>query len=125
LVEHCAQGHDTVTRILRPFLILLAMLAIVGQPAAYAALAITPAHTSDVGSACAGMVEMPAATKATPCHGLTLECLAQLGCMQASALPSQPNRPAKPVAWRSVHYPHGRMVVIGLTVEPEVFPPIA
>ncbi len=99
------------------------LLGIAGQTAAYAVVAVAPGHAMTKEAGCDGM--MKAVPRDTPCHGLTPDCIAKMGCSQASALPDHAPRLARPGAWQPVRYPRHMIPVTGLTVEPEIFPPIA
>ena len=101
------------------------MCGIAGQTAAYAAAAVTPDHAVVAGPDFAGMVKAPAARQSSPCHGLTPDCMAKMGCVPTSALPERMPPLARPRTWQRVRYPRRVTPVAGLTVEPEVFPPIA
>lgn len=117
-----------VTAPFRHLLVLIGLLGALGQTVAYAQSAAAPivAALDAAGSSNCGGMSMPTRVdKSSPCHGPTLDCIAKMGCLPASALPDQPMPLSQPIMWRTIHYPSLLTPSTGLTVEPEVFPPIA
>lgn len=68
-------------------------------------------------SAASGLPEAPA-----PAH--TPSCLQHLGCAATSALPNAPASPPTALRWTSVIYDSASNLLAGLSVEPELSPPI-
>lgn len=58
-----------------------------------------------------------------PCHGLTLDCIAMMGCFVPIALPSAPDTP-EAMAVEAAHFPKAVYALSGLSKEPEPEPPI-
>jgi len=68
------------------FLLLGALFGFLGQQAAYAggpafAPMMEASHTMPSGIGCPEAQEMPKASHEAPCKGLTLACIAQMGCV--------------------------------------------
>lgn len=117
-----------LTSFFRQFLVLIALFGAVGQTMVYAqpmTSATIPVTRTTVSSDCAGMTMKATFKKSVPCQGLTLDCIAKMGCVPASALPGQSVVLSRSIAWTAICYPRGHLTAGGLTVEPEVFPPIA
>jgi hypothetical protein len=51
-------------------------------------------------------------------------CLDHGGCITVSALPASPNSTAVPVEWTSLDYIPARQALAGISVKPELSPPI-
>jgi hypothetical protein len=63
--------------------------------------------------------------KQAPCKRISLDCASQLGCICSPALPAPPPALASPVAWgRLSYWPHLADAHAGLSIEPNLFPPI-
>lgn len=109
-------------------LLLGALLGLFGQQAAYAggpALApkMEASHAMPSGMDCAGMEGMPKAVHEQPCKGLTLACIAQMGCMIPMTIQDRlpltaPRVPLPAVAYRVVDAP-----LAGRDLMPELQPP--
>jgi len=118
---------DIVSKLLRHLLVLIALFGVATQTFAYAQQTTGSVVSRVTGGRrveCVGMAMKPSAEKQAPCHGLTLDCIAKMGCIPASALADQPVPIARSIVWRTVVYTDGHSAAAGLTVEPEVFPPI-
>lgn len=75
------------------------------------------------GMDCAEMEGMPKATHEQPCKGLTLACIAQMGCVIPMTIQDHvpfatPRVPLPPVAYRAVDAP-----LTGREITPELQPP--
>lgn len=109
-------------------LLLGALLGFFGQQAAYAAgPALAPmaetSHAMPSGMDCPEMKDMPKATHDAPCKGLTLACIAQMGCvipvtMQDRISLKVPQRVAPLAAYRATV-----PLLAGREVAPEPEPP--
>ncbi|MCP8891417.1 MULTISPECIES: hypothetical protein [Sphingomonas] len=109
-------------------LLLGALVGLFGQQAAYAggpalAPAMEASHAMPTGMDCAGTEGMPEATHEQPCKGLTLACIAQMGCMIPMTIQDRlpltaPRVPLPPVAYRAVDAP-----LAGRDLMPELQPP--
>lgn len=111
-------------------LLLGALIGLFGQGMAYAAgptLApkLAASHTMPSGMDCAGMEAAPDTTPEHPCKGLTLACIAQMGCV----IPMTFEEPApigeRPVPSRLAASWPIVPALNGLEIEPEPEPPTA
>ena len=59
-----------------------------------------------------------------PCTGHMPNCLDHGGCISVSVLPTSPATIALPVEWRSLDYHLPPQLLAGISVKPELFPPI-
>jgi hypothetical protein len=59
-----------------------------------------------------------------PCTGQTPSCVDHVGCITASALPTSPSSIAVPVEWTSFHFDLAPASLAGISVKPELSPPI-
>jgi hypothetical protein len=103
-------------RLLTLSLALAFLAGVTGQlmPASIAAPQMTV--SADMASGSAG----PQA----PCKSHMPNCLEHGGCITVSALPASLISIALPVEWKSLDYDFARQAFTGLTVEPELSPPI-
>ena len=60
----------------------------------------------------------PAPMKQVPCKGISLDCAKQVGCISSPALPAPSTALWSPTAY-------GRVARAGLSIKPDLFPPIA
>jgi hypothetical protein len=105
-----------------------ALLGLFGQQAAYAGgPALNPtmevSHAMPSGMDCAEMEGMRKATHEQPCKGLTLACIAQMGCMIPMTIHDRltlaaPRVPLPPAVYRAVDAP-----LAGREITPELQPP--
>ena len=58
-----------------------------------------------------------------PCHGLTLDCIAMMGCFVPIALFPAPDA-HEAMAIKAIHFPQSVYALSGLSEEPESEPPI-
>ena len=111
------------------FLLLVgAVLGLLAQEAAFAAAPALPsaetASAAAMSDECAEMMGIEKSQKSAPCQGLTLDCIAKMGC----AIPLAVVTPAAPLAVAS----HRRELVdplavqrlVGRSVGPEPEPPL-
>lgn len=59
-----------------------------------------------------------------PCTGHMPNCLDHGGCITVSAVPTSPTAIAAPVEWISLDYDFSPQTLAGISVEPELSPPI-
>ena len=110
-------GMATILKRLLTFCLALAfVVGVTGQlmPSSIAAPQI--AMGADMGDGCAG--------PQSPCTGHMPNCLDHGGCITVSALPASPNSTAVPVEWTSLDYIPARQALAGISVKPELSPPI-
>ena len=93
---------STVSRLLRLFLVFGAIIGLLGQEAAFAigpsfATASTSTAVSAMSPECAEMMKQQA-PEAAPCKGLTLDCIAKMGCGISIAFGPSFAEPLEPVA---------------------------
>jgi hypothetical protein len=116
-----------VKRALQLLLLLGAMLGLFGQQAAYAVSAhavMAPVTVSQMSSDCMEMMQKEQPQPAQkPCKGLTLDCIAAMGCIVPIVL-KEPVMPATaaqlvsaPAFWAST------LVLMGTDLPPEQHPP--
>ena len=113
---------------LRLLLVVFALFGLVGQTAAYAMAPLASQAVANVEVAapsadCAGMT-MPAGDT-MPCEGITLDCIAEMGCVAPPALAPSAELSSHAVIHERVAYNVRRATFAGLIVSPEIFPPIA
>lgn len=65
-----------------------------------------------------------ASTSGVPCKPVAPDCMRQMTCLQASALPERPEHAYQPVAYERLVYWSGTHIPSGLDLEPDLFPPI-
>jgi hypothetical protein len=75
-----------------------------------------PMGRSDEMAGCAD--HAPAPVKQMP------NCIDHYGCLTVQALPTTPALLAEPFQWAAVAYEFGTAPLLGLSVKPELFPPI-
>ena len=71
---------------------------------------------ADMAGSCAG--QEPPGTGQMP------TCIDHIGCLTVSALPASPLSPAIPFRWTSVAYRFSATPLCGISVKPELSPPI-
>jgi hypothetical protein len=74
------------------------------------------AVSADMGSGC----DQPK----PPCPDQTPSCIDHFGCLTVPALPFTPTSLAVPFRWTVVSYESGDQPLLGLSVKPELTPPI-
>ena len=112
----------------RLLIVVLALFGLVGQTAVYAMAPVAAPAVAWVEVAapsidCAGMT-MPEG-ETMPCEGITLDCIADMGCIAPPALASSAELSSHPVTYVRAAYEALRSSFAGLTVPPEIFPPNA
>lgn len=113
----CLPGMATA---LKHFLTLgLALAFLVGMTAQLMPSSMAATHmivSADMGGGCAG--------PQPPCTGHMPNCLDHGGCITVSALPASPTAIAVPVEWTSLDYDVAPQALAGISIEPELSPPI-
>ena len=116
---------------LRSLLVVLAVAGLFGQTTVRAMpmQALAAEASSEVAAAdhCAQMAEAaaePATQPDGPCKQMTPECIGKMGCAVAVMEPPQRAVDAAPVRYASVAYRRVSEAHPGLSVSPELFPPI-
>ena len=113
----CLPGMAAVfKRLLTVCLALAFLVGVTGQlmPSSMAAPQITA--SADTGGGCAG--------PQPPCAGHMPTCLDHGGCITVSALPPSPTSIAVPFEWTSLDYDFPPRALAGISVKPELSPPI-
>jgi hypothetical protein len=59
-----------------------------------------------------------------PCTGHMSNCVDHVGCITVSALPTSPTSIAVPVEWTSLDYDLAPEALAGISLKPELSPPI-
>ena len=67
----------------------------------------------------------PAPMKQMPCKGISLDCAKQVGCISSPALPAPSTALGSPTAYGRVEYWPPLASRAGLSIKPDLFPPIA
>jgi hypothetical protein len=120
--------------VLRRLLIVLTGLAfLVGAavqampPAEFIASTCMGAAKTATGDCCANMAmkDHPAPMKQVPCKGISLDCAKQVGCISSPALPAPSTALGSPTAYGCVAYWSPLALRAGLSIKPDLFPPIA
>lgn len=108
-----------------PLLMLLgALTGLVGQEAAYAAGPVfAPAAAVGMSSDCMTMMHKAPGTGQTPCKGLTLGCIAAMGCVVPLTVAPTPSFVVE-MAFEAIQYtPSLSGPLAGRALEPEPHPP--
>ncbi len=131
--EQSGHFYDVLTKILRSLLVFVVLLGTAGQAMAYATpmapatpMTAAPVARQSAAMDCAGMAVAAPDNGQQPCETMLFDCLAKPGCAGVSLLPVPTGHArAAPVSHNRIYYPSRVASIAGLTVEPEVFPPIA
>jgi hypothetical protein len=78
------------------------------------------AETTTVSSGMTGCCDSPQ----SPCTGHMPNCLDHGGCISVSVLPTSPATIAVPVEWTLLAYDLAQQALAGISVKPELSPPI-
>jgi hypothetical protein len=108
----------------------LAGAAVQAMPSAHLMAAVCgDAAQTATSDCCAKMVmqdhAMPAPMKQVPCKGISLDCAKQLGCISSQALPAPSTALGSPTAYGCVAYWPPLAWRAGLSLKPDLIPPIA
>ena len=120
--------------VLRNLLVVLALVGLFGQTTvrampmqalggehAASATAMTAEHCADMGEAAAASDEAPVEK---PCKPMTGDCVGKMGCALSVAQPARATAGFVPVRYETVVYDRSEEAHPGLSVTPELFPPI-
>jgi hypothetical protein len=113
----CLPGMATLLKRLLTVGLALAFLASVTAQLVPSSMAETPATVS---AGMAGCCDSPQ----PPCTGHLPNCLDHGGCITVFALPTAPAAIAVPVEWTSLVYDLAPQALSGISVKPELSPPI-
>ena len=103
----------------RLIVLCLALALVVGVTAQFMPSAMAQAHMS-ASTGMAGGCDGPK----LPCTGHAPSCVDHVGCITISALPTTPALIAAPVEWTSLGYDLAPESLAGISVKPEISPPI-
>jgi hypothetical protein len=113
----CFPGMTMVLkRLLTLGLALAFLVGVMGQHMPSSMTAPQMTVSGDMGGGCAG--------PQPPCTGHMPNCLDHGGCITVSALPASPTSIAAPVEWTSLDYDFAPQALAGISVKPELSPPI-
>lgn len=107
-------------------LLLGALLGLFGQQAAYAAgarAAIAPASVSQMDADCMEMMQKQSQPAEKPCKGLTLDCIAAMGCVIPALLGNGGVPLAAPQPLPVPAFSSETSVLVGSDLPPEQHPP--
>jgi hypothetical protein len=110
-------------------LLLGALLGLLAQEAAFASAPALPmqemtAATPAMSDECAEMMGIEASHDKKPCQGLTLDCIAKMGCAVPLAVPSTAAIIAATTYVRGLPDMLPTRCLVGVTTEPEPEPPL-
>ncbi len=110
-----------VHRLLRPLLVALVAIALVGAPTFQAAVSPTSAMHAAAAQheTCSEQLANPA-----PCKSMVPACADMLGCVTVASLPVPAISAAVSLTWTSIAYRVGSDVQDGLSIKPDLGPPI-
>lgn len=101
-----------------------ALIGLLGQEAAFAS---APTHRSapeiTMAPDCMAMMRQAPHPAEKPCKGLTLDCIASMGCVIPLAATPEPTLMGKFIYERTQHFPARISVLAGRALEPEPDPP--
>ena len=117
----------------RLFIVLTGLAFLVGAavqampPAEFMAPACMRAAKTATGDCCANMAmkDHPAPMKQVPCKGISLDCAKESGCISSPALPALSTALGSPTVYGRVAYWPPATSRAGLSIKPDLFPPIA
>ena len=113
----CLRGMATVLkRFLRICLALAFLIGVTVQ--------LVPSSVSDTPTMASAAMSDCCDTPQAPCTGHLPNCLDHGGCVTVSALPASPTSIAVPVEWTSLDYDLAPEALAGISVKPELAPPI-
>ncbi len=118
--------------VLRNLLVVLALVGLFGQSTVRAmpmqTLQPAMAAATKAQPPCAEMEDMAAASDEAsaekPCTSMTGECISKMGCALTVSLPIRTAAAFAPVRYRTIAYDPFQEARSGLSVTPELFPPI-
>lgn len=113
-------------RILPLFLLLGALLGLMGQATAYASIPASvsaPMAMSGMSADCMKAMAQEQQPSGKPCKGLTLDCIASMGCVVPMVLRDAPAVPTSPVAHEAMAFWTTTSTLHGSDLTPEPEPP--
>ena len=115
--------------ILRRVLVLITIIAFVGGMTLQAmpsAVALGLPTSSQADAACPHMAtDHPGTQKPLPARSMDADCVKQMGCIGSPNVPSRSAEMQRRVSYTTVTYWSLTQYRTGLSVEPDLFPPIA
>ena len=118
--------RSSVNRVLHLLLLLGAMIGLFGQAAAYASgpsTKSTPMAMSGMGADCMKMMAQHEQPGQKPCEGMTLDCIAAMGCVVPIILGDAPPMPASLAPVKVAAFWPSSTVLRGSELTPEPEPP--
>jgi hypothetical protein len=106
----------TATYLLALTIALAATLQVIASASVSADQPAMPMATMDMSGDC----DNPA----PPCKGMTPACIVSMGCLMIVAVPAAPLAASVPFKWGTVSYASSVAPLDGVSIEPELFPPI-
>ena len=103
-------------RLLTVCLALAFLVGVTGQLMPFGMAAPALAASANVGGGCAG--------RQAPCTGHMPNCLDHGGCITVFAFPASPTSTAVAAEWTSLDYDFAPQLLAGISVKPELSPPI-
>lgn len=113
-------------RTLHLLLVLGALLGLFGQAAAFAVgprAPAAPVAASTMDADCMEMMKKAPQPAEKPCKGLTLDCIAAMGCVVPIVLREPPAPTAAPEIVPTPTYWPALAVLVGNDLKPEIHPP--
>ncbi|MCP1471968.1 hypothetical protein J3E64_003683 [Sphingobium sp. OAS761] len=113
-------------RVLHLFLLLGAFIGLMGQVAAYASVAAPPAAPmamAGMSADCMKGMAQEQQPSGKPCKGLTLDCIASMGCVVPMVLRDAPPVPAAPLPHQAMAFWTTATILHGSDLTPEPEPP--
>lgn len=113
-------------RVLHLFLVLGALAGLIGQAAAYAsgpAAVSAPMAMAGMSADCMRAMAQEQQPSGKPCKGLTLDCIASMGCVVPMVLRDAPPVPASPVSHQAMAFWTTTTILHGSDLTPEPEPP--
>lgn len=118
-------------RVLSLLMLLGALIGLMGQEAAYAAAPVhapapmmkMPEAAASMSADCMEMMQKAPQPVQKPCKGITLDCIAAMGCVIPLAVAPEPALIDKMVHARMEHFPAPGNALTGRALAPEPEPP--
>lgn len=113
-------------RFVHLFLLLGAVIGLIGQAAAYASapvVAAPPMAIAGMSADCMKAMAQEQQPSGKPCKGLTLDCIAAMGCVVPIVLRDAPRIPAAPIPHQAMAFWTTTTILHGSDLTPEPEPP--
>lgn len=113
-------------RVLQLLLLLGAMIGLVGQAAAYSSVSIAvaaPMAVAGMNADCMQTMAQDQQPADKPCKGLTLDCIAAMGCIVPMVLRDAPTVPSSSVLHQTMQFWTTTTSLHGSNLKPEPEPP--